>query len=171
MPLSYDFIEKPPQVEIIDRFFSGSAEDRRSAYETARNLLENGEPLHETTARIASAGPGPLRELTQEDAGHFREHWLDSGKDKHPWSGPEVDGVMRRAYAHAVERASANDLPIETFWVFSPIEQFEMRVSESATQVTVFALIPKTSEIQFDDGSSDRIRRFGPEDSGSSAAR
>lgn len=171
MPLSYDFIEKPPQVEIIDRFFSGSKKNRRSAYVKARELLEDHEKtLDETTEEIASEGPGPLQELTHEDAGHFRAHWLDAGKDQHPWSGPEVDGVMRRAYSYAVERASANDLPIETFWVFSPIEQFEMRVSESETQVTVFALIPKTPEIQFDEPSRDRIRRFGPEDSGSSAA-
>jgi hypothetical protein len=77
---------------------------------------------------------------------------------------------MRKAYLDAVNAASSRKkpVPIETFWVFSHVDRFEMRVSESETQVTVFALIPKTPEIQFDERTrgDDRIRSHRPEGGG-----
>ncbi len=77
---------------------------------------------------------------------------------------------MRRAYLDAVNAANGRDepVPIETFWVFTSAEQFEMRVSESEKQITVFALIPKTPEIQFDEPTrGDQIRVHRPAGGGS----
>ena len=173
MPLSYDFIEKPPQVGLVDRFFSGSPEELREAYDYARSILEREGDIDQTTEELARAGIGPLNSFTSGDAAHFREHWLDSERGRHPWSGPDVGRIMREAYLDAVNAASSRStpVPIETFWVFSPIDHFEMRVSESDTQITVFVLIPMTPEIEFDaeqPTDDDRgvgrgnIRRFGP---------
>lgn len=164
MPLSYDYVEKPPQVRIIDQFFSGSPEEIASAYETATSLLRADEEIDRTTDELADSGDETLSRLTHDDANHFREHWLDSEKARHPWSGPDVGRIMRETYLAAVEAASSHDvpIPIETFWVFSPIDHFEMRLSESATQITVFALIPKTDEIVFNESTNedDPIRRY-----------
>ena len=164
MPLSYDYIEKPPQVRIIDQFFSGSAEQIASAYDTAASLLRRDEGIDQTTDDIATGSDETLSQLTHEDARHFRAHWLDSDKPLHPWSGPDVGRIMRETYLAAVEAASRRDvpIPIETFWVFSPIDHFEMRLSESDTQITVFALIPKSPEIEFNEttNENDPIRRF-----------
>ena len=151
MPLSADWIEKPLPVTLIDQFFSGSAEALNDAYDFARSLLDQDDPLDETTAALAGQGPGPLADLTQGDAEHFRAHWLDPEHPEHPWSGEEVDAIMRDAYRYAIDIAQEHDppLPIETFWVFTSIDRFEMRVSEGDRQISVFALIPKTAEIVF----------------------
>lgn len=173
MPLSYDFIEKPPQVEIIDQFFSGGIEALSDAYAEALRLLDNGKTLDQTTEDIADDGPGPLRRLKPGDAQHFRQHWLDPDKPEHPWSGPDVDDVMREAYRDAVNAAREHDppVPIETFWVFTSVKQVEMRVSETDTQVTVHVLIPKTDEIQFRGPRTGHpIRIYRPKGSGSSGA-
>lgn len=162
MPLSYDFIEKPVQVQAIDEFFSGSAEELREAYAYARRVLEGGGSLDQTTDALAAGDHPRFGRLTDGDAGHFRDHWLDPERGLHPWSGPEVGEVMRKAYLDAVAAASSRKepVPIETFWVFSPVDEFEMRVSESDHAVTVFALIPKTDEIAFDaPPDENRIRR------------
>jgi hypothetical protein len=167
MPLSYDFIEKPPQVLLIDQFFSGSPAELQRAYDFARSLLEREGDIHETTVQLASGGVVPLDGLTTEDADHFREHWLDPARGRHPWSGPEVGRIMRDAYLDAVNAASrrSDPVPIETFWVFSSSDQFQMRVSENDRQITVFALIPKTPEIRFNapPDAGNGIRRYGPE--------
>ena len=169
MPLSYDYIEKPTHVALIDQFFSGTPEDLRNAYDYARSILEQGTAIEETTAQVSGSEHEALQALTQDDADHFRAHWLDPETGLHPWSGPEVGEIMRAAYLDAVDAASRRDdpVPIETFWVFSPVERFEMRVSESTTQITVFVLIPKTPEIEFAGprADTDTIRRFGPEES------
>jgi hypothetical protein len=153
MPLSADWIEKPGQVVIIDKFFSGSAEGP-DPYEFTKDLLESGASLDEIIERLAGSGPGPLGGFEKEDADHFRAHWLDDAQGQHPWSGARVGEVMRKTYLYAIEVATKHDppLPIETFWVFiGKDEPFQMRVSEGTTQVTVFSLIPKTDEIRFGD--------------------
>jgi hypothetical protein len=167
MPLSYDFIEKPSQVLLVDQFFSGSEEALRNAYKVALSILDQHDEIQGTTSYLASESIGPLAGFTEDDAGHFRQHWLDPEQGLHPWSGPEVGDVMHRAYRHAIETASQREVavPIETFWVFSPVERLEMRVSESDHQITVFVLIPKTDEITFGDQPAEgsRITSFGPD--------
>ena len=145
---------------------SSAAHRRRShdAYDTTDSLLRRDEAIDQTTDELATSGDETLSRLTHQDANHFRAHWLNSEKPLHPWSGPDVGRIMRETYLAAVEAARSHDvpIPIETFWVFSPIDHFEMRMSESATQITVFALIPKMDEIVFDESTNenDPIRRF-----------
>jgi hypothetical protein len=147
MPLSSSVVEKPLQVMLIDQFFSGSPDELRQAYELARSLLEHDDyGLDNITQRLVAGGPGPLRLLTSDDANHFRTHWLgvDRDDDTYGWADESVGRIMRAAYLDAVNAASGRDvpIPIETFWVFSPLGSFEMKVSEGRNQITVFALIP-----------------------------
>lgn len=146
MPLSSSLVEKPLQVQLIDQFFSGTPDELRQAYELARGLLEHNDySLDNITERVAAGGPAPLRLLTSDDANHFRTHWLGGGKkDAYAWGDDSVGEIMRAAYLDAVNAASRRDvpIPIETFWVFSPFDRFEMKVSEGRNQITVFACIP-----------------------------
>jgi hypothetical protein len=167
MPLSSSLVEKPLQVMLIDQFFSGSPDELRQAYELARSLLEHDDyELDEITARLAAGGPGPLRLLTAGDAEHFHDDWLRPGKKQaYAWADPSVGSIMRAAYLDAVNAASGRDVPvpIETFWVFSPLDRFEMKVSEDRNQITVFALIPG-KDVEFGTpppGIS--IRGYGPD--------
>src|SRR4051812_38950500 len=77
MPLSYDFIEKPTHVALIDQFFSGTPDELRDAYDYARSILEQGIAIEETTTQVAHSEHEALQSLTQDDAEHFRQHWLD----------------------------------------------------------------------------------------------
>ena len=145
MPLSSSLVEKPLQVMLIDQFFSGSPDELRQAFELARSLLEHDDyALDNITERLAAGGPEPLRLLTADDANHFRTHWLGEGDDAFSWGDESVGRIMRAAYLDAVNAASDRDVPvpIETFWVFSPLNRFQMKVSEGRNQITVFALIP-----------------------------
>ena len=165
MPLSYDYIEKPEQVQFIDKLFTGNAKQLKRAYAMARELLTDATTLDETTRKIAGGEKSGLPEgLTPDDVDHFRNHWLSQGSEpSHPWAGRHVEKTMRDAYLHAVNVADTKPRrPIETFWVFSNIERFEMRVSESDDRVTVFALIPKTPEIELGGAppANHRIRSF-----------
>src|SRR5204862_166594 len=140
MPLSSSVVEKPLQVMLIDQFFSGSPDELRQAYELARSLLEHDDyGLDNITERLADGGPGPLRLLTSDDANHFRTHWLGDGKNAFAWGDESVGSIMRAAYLDAVNAAAGRDvpIPIETFWVFSPRDRFEMKVSEGRYQITV----------------------------------
>jgi hypothetical protein len=170
MPIGSSLIEKPLQVQLIDQFFSGAPDDIRRALTLARSLLESDSyDLDNTTERLANSGPEPLRLLTEADAQHFREHWLQP--DGFPWAGRGVGATMRAAYLDAVNAASNREppIPIETFWVFSPLPDFEMRVSETDQQVTVFALIPQGDLELAPPPTGSRIRRFGPDQYGPSS--
>jgi hypothetical protein len=151
---------------LIDQFFSGTPDELRQAYELARTLLEHDDyALDNITERLAAGGPGPLRLLTSDDAAHFRDHWLGGGEDAFRWGNERVGAIMRAAYLDAVNAASGRDvpIPIETFWVFSPRNRFEMKVSEGRNQITVFALIP-AKDVDFGTpppGIS--IRSYGPD--------
>jgi hypothetical protein len=147
MPLSSSVVEKPLQVKLIDQFFSGSPDELRQAHELARSLLEHNDyGLDNITERLSGGGPGPLQLLTSADADHFRTHWLgvDGDDETYAWADESVGRIMRTAYLDAVNAAGGRDvpIPIETFWVFSPLDHFEMKVSEGRDQITVFALIP-----------------------------
>jgi hypothetical protein len=139
MPYMVRRVGKGPHVELMDRHFDGPPEDLRRVYADALERLAgpSDRSLGEVVARDAGGAgvPGPLGELTQGDVDHFRAHWLNR---------PEVGQIMRQAYKHAIERASASQtpLPIETLWVTTAGPDFEYYVSETARQVTVVACIP-----------------------------
>jgi hypothetical protein len=139
MPFLVSRIGKGRHVELMDRHFGGPPDELRGVYNDALERLSgpSDRSLGEVVARDAGgdAVPGPLGELTPGDVEHFRAHWLNR---------PEVGQIMRQAYKHAIERASAPSvpLPIETLWVTTAGPDFEYYVSETARQVTVLACIP-----------------------------
>jgi hypothetical protein len=131
-------VGKGDYVELTDRHFGGPPKELRKVYSEALARLDGPADLSlgEVVARDAGTKvAGPLGEITKDDVEHFQAHWLNR---------PEVGQIIRQAYKHAIELASApkTPLPIETLWVRSPGRDFEYYISETARQVTVVACIP-----------------------------
>ena len=138
MPYFYAHVGKGKYVELTDRYFGGPPKELRKVYAEALERLEGPADLSlgDVVARDAGKDMAtPLSQITAADVEHFQAHWLNR---------PEVGQLIRQAYKHAIELASApkTPLPIETLWVTTPGREFEYYISESARQITVVACIP-----------------------------
>lgn len=138
MPYFTANVGKGDYVELTDRYFGRPPKELRKVYAEALAHLEGPADLSlgEVVARDAGKKTGtPLSEISSDDVEHFQAHWLNR---------PEVGQIIRQAYKHAIELASApkTPLPIETLWVTSPGRDFEYYISQTARAITVIACIP-----------------------------
>lgn len=127
-------VYKGRAVEAIDTFFNGKDIPLEQAYAYARGILGNAtQSLADLTERLPSDGKIGLN---ADQVKHFRSHWPRAVQDE-----------MRRGYTEAINLADGDPrLPIETFWVTGPSDQFKIFASRGTTQVTVLVFIPPAVE-------------------------
>jgi hypothetical protein len=138
MPYFNANVGKGEYAELTDRYFGRPPKELRKVYAEALERLAGPADLSlgEVVARDAGKKVAtPVSQITADDVQHFQAHWLNR---------PEVGQIMRQAYKHAIELASApkTPLPIETLWVTTPGPDFEYYISQTARQITVVACIP-----------------------------
>ena len=121
---------KSSHAEALDAYYSGSPDDRRSAYEYALDLLQGQGSLSAVIAKLERDGRGP------RDA-------KPAPKDS-PLAGKHVDEVIQRGYTQAIQLALGHDdpAPIETLWMTGASDEFEIHVCDGERLVTVLWLIP-----------------------------
>lgn len=134
------FVGKGRQFGFLDHMFGGEKDDYMSAYEAVLTRIDR--PLAELADDHAAEWKGPhVAGLNADDAGHFRQHWLDGW-----WPGKDVEAVLRAGYRAAIERARDLELPIESLWVCANESEFQVYICEGRRQVTVIVFTPPPGE-------------------------
>jgi hypothetical protein len=124
---------KSEAVKKLDAFFGDQAK-RAANRGFARGILRD-----RALPTLAAVTEKVKRKMSLPDdqSTHFRDHWFNVG-------GNQVEQEMRRGYEEAMERAEAQNLPIETFWVWgSEVPKYEIRVLPEQQRIKVLVRIPK----------------------------
>lgn len=121
---------KSSHAEAIDAYYSGSPDDRRSAYEYALDLMQGQRSLSAVITQLERDGRAP-------------RDTKPAPKDS-ALAGEHVDDVIQRGYTQAIQLALGHDepLPIETLWMTGASDEFEIHVCDGERVVTVLWLIP-----------------------------
>ena len=125
---------KSTVVESLDEFYSGNDEQLREACERARDLFESQPSFEAIVGKL-------------EDEGRRAETFVHPVDDS-TLRGDDFEGVIRRAYTHAIDLALAHPspVPIETLWMSGVSDELEVHVCDGARHVTVLWLIPSVRE-------------------------
>jgi hypothetical protein len=135
-------VYKSTFAELLDDFYSGTADDVRASLEYALHLLESDDrPLTDVAAQW-STDQGTL---PPEAPDELQAYWLSESSQL---AGKDADRILRHGYLDAIRLAldSEPPLPIETFWITGAGEELELHVCEGKRQVTVFIFIPLERE-------------------------
>jgi hypothetical protein len=128
-------VYKDRAVRAIDEFFNGDAMPLDQAFDYARGILGNTSRGLADLTEQAFQQPNHVT-LDADQVAHFKSHWPD-----------DVQEEMRRGYAEAIELADGETrVPIETFWVTGPNDEYKIYALRGPRQVTVLVFIPPQLE-------------------------
>jgi hypothetical protein len=123
-------ITRGPWVSELDRRFGGASEQFLPNYEEALRLLE-AQDQH-TMTDLAAERVGP------DAASHFGDDWLGSWW---PQAQP-IEPILRRGLIEAMKKGLAARLPLSALWIQATDSEFEIGISQSATQITLLFITP-----------------------------
>jgi hypothetical protein len=121
-------ITRGPWVSELDRRFGGAPEQFLPNYEDALRRLE----AQDTMTDLAAERVG------QDAASHFGDDWLGSWW---PQAQP-IEPILRRGLIEAMKKGLAARLPLCALWIQATDSEFEIGISQSATQITLLFITP-----------------------------
>jgi hypothetical protein len=121
-------ITRGPWVSELDRRFGGAPEQFLPNYEDTLRRLE----AQDTMTDLAAERVG------QDAASHFGDDWLGSWW---PQAQP-IEPILRRGLIEAMKKGLAARLPLSALWIQATDSEFEIGISQSATQITLLFITP-----------------------------
>jgi hypothetical protein len=133
MPIYY--VGKGHQFKVLDQQFSSPPATAPGAYDEALDRIDR--PLGDLAADHVDPNAPVQPGLTDNDAEHFKSHWLGDW-----WPSKPVEPVLRNGYREAIKRAKAANKPIESIWVCADEDEFQIYICEGPHQITVIVFTP-----------------------------